>query len=339
MSFNKLGGVNAVTVSAWTIMKVVLVLLGFVLVWILRDILAMIFVALLLASLIDPFATWFDRRHIPRGAAVLIIYLLLALIFGLVFLLLIPPVVEQSTQLIQSFGYEGEFRSFLQSLKTLGAGASLPETGNILGIIQQFTSTIGNVIGTLAAVVLVLVLTFYVVVEEQAVARVFRSIAPQEYQPYLAQLFSRIQLKIGAWMRGQILLGVMIGVVTFIGLAILDVRYALVFALLAGVFEIIPYVGPILAAVPAVALSFLDSPTKGGLVLLLYFLIQQLENNILVPRVMQKVAGLNPIVSIIALVVGLKLGGVAGAIFAIPVAVMISVVLQDLFYDHPAIEE
>lgn len=322
------------TVSTWTVIKIILVLLGVALVWFLKDVVAMLFVALLLAALIDPFADWFDRRHIPRGAAVLIIYLCLLLIVGLVFFLLIPPLVEQATQLIQRFGYSGELNEFLKDARALTAGSSLPEAGSIIEALQSFSSTITSFIGSVGAAAIVLVLTFYMVVEEEAVARVFRSLAPQEYQPYLSALFERMRGKIGAWLRGQIILGVVVGILTFTGLAILDIRYALVLALLAGVFEIIPYVGPILAAIPAVILTFIDSPSKGLMVLLLYFIIQQVENNVLVPRVMQRVSGMNPIVSIVALVVGLKLGGIVGAIFAIPVAMMISVIIQDLFYDQ-----
>src|SRR3989338_11194297 len=108
MILNKDGGNHAVTVSTWTIIKIVLVLLGVALVWFLKDVVAMLFVALLLAALLDPFADWFARRHIPRGAAVLIIYLCLILVLGLVFVVLIPPLVEQATQLIQTFGYGGQ---------------------------------------------------------------------------------------------------------------------------------------------------------------------------------------------------------------------------------------
>jgi len=339
MTLNKNGGGNAVTVSTWAIVKIVLVLLGLALAWVLKDVLAMLFVALLLAALIDPFADWFDRRHIPRGAAVLIIYLCLILVLGLVFVVLIPPLVEQATQLIQTFGYGGQLSEFLKDARELSSGVGLPQAGSIVEALQGFSSTITSFIGGVGTIAVVLVLTFYMVVEEEAVSRAFRSVAPQEYQPYLSQLFGRMRAKIGSWLRGQIILGVVVGTLTFVGLAIFDVRYALVLALIAGVFEIIPYVGPILAAIPAVIFTFIDSPTKGLAVIILYFVIQQVENNILVPRVMQKIAGLNPIVSIVALIIGLKLGGVVGAIFAIPVAMMISVVLQDLFYDQPVFEE
>lgn len=321
-----------VGVGTWTIVKVILVLLGFALVWFLRDIVAMLFVALLLAALIDPFADWLAEHHIPRGLSVIVIYLCLVVVIGLAFLLFIPPLIEQATQLVQSFGYTQELSKVLDEFRrfTIGTGNT---PSQIFATLQSFSQTVSGFVGGVAAAIIVLVLTFYMVVEEQALARVFRTVAPHEYQPYLTQLIERMREKIGQWLRGQIILGLIIGVLTYIGLSIIDVRYALVLALLAGVLEIIPYLGPILSSIPAIVLAFTESPTKGGLVLLLYVLIQQAENNILVPRVMQKVTGLNPVVSIVALLIGLKLGGLVGAIFAIPVATMVSVVMEDLFYD------
>lgn len=336
MALNKQGGSDTLNVSVWTILKVVLVLIGVGLVWFLRDIVVILILSLLLAALIEPFADWFDRKHIPRGVAVIMIYLCLLLVVGLVFVLLIPPLTEQATQLIQTLGYGNEWLGFLREAKGLSIDAQLAKAGSLFEALQQFSSTVTSFVGSVGAGAIVLVLTFYMVVEEESVSRAFRSIAPQEYQPYFSQLFARMRGKIGAWMRGQILLGLIVGVLTFVGLLILDVRYALVLALIAGILEIIPYLGPILSAIPAVLLTVIDSPSKGLFVLLLYVIVQQIENNILVPRVMQRVAGLNPIVSIVALMIGLKLGGVVGSIFAIPVAMMISVVLEDLFYDAPS---
>lgn len=322
-------------VSTWSILKVFLILIGIGLLWFLRDVVAMLFVALLLAALIDPFADFLAERNIPRGLAVLVIYACLLLIVTLVFFLIIPPLTIQITQLVQSFGFQGQLSDLVETLRriTVGLGDTL-DTSRIFSVVQGFSQTLTGFVGTVSATVIVLVLTFYMVVEEEAAMRLFRSLAPQEYQPYLSQLFNRMREKIGAWLRGQIILGVIIGVLTFIGLSIIDMRYALVLALIAGMLEIIPYIGPIFAGVPAVVLAFLESPTKGIAVLVLYIIIQQVENHVLVPRVMQKVAGLNPVVSIAALLVGFKLGGIVGAIFAIPVATMATVILEDLFYGY-----
>jgi predicted PurR-regulated permease PerM len=173
------------------------------------------------------------------------------------------------------------------------------------------------------------VITFYFTVEEEGMKRFIRSVSPSHYHPYLMQLINRIQRRLGYWLRGQLILSVVIFVLTFIGLTILGVDYALLLALIAGIFEIIPYLGPFLGAVPAVFLAFVQSPVKALLVVILYIIIQQLENNIIVPKVMSKSVGINPLLVIIILLVGGKIGGAVGMILAIPVATALSVFFED----------
>ena len=140
-----------------------------------------------------------------------------------------------------------------------------------------------------------------------------------------------MQTKIGLWLRGQVILSFIIFCLTFLCLYILGVRYALVLALLAGLTEYIPYFGPFLGAIPAVFLAFTQSPVLALFVALIYYLIQLVENNIIVPKLMQKVVGLNPIVSIIVILTGYKIAGVLGAILAVPVSTAVGVFLRDLF--------
>ena len=137
----------------------------------------------------------------------------------------------------------------------------------------------------------------------------------------------------GEWLRGQLILGLIVGVAVYLGLLFLGVNYALLLALMAGVLEVVPYVGPIISLVPALIIGFAQSPVIGFAVIILYLIVQQLENHLLVPKVMQKVTGLNPIISILALLVGIKAGGIIGTIFSIPLAMMGVVILEDLFRD------
>lgn len=169
------------------------------------------------------------------------------------------------------------------------------------------------------------------VVEESAIKKLVWSIAPEKHQPYIMQLINRMQKKIGLWLRGQLILSLVIFILTYTGLSILGVEYALVLALIAGLTEFVPYIGPMLGAIPAVFLAFTQSPTLALFVAGLYYIIQLVENNILVPKIMQKAVGLNPIVSISVLLIGFKVAGVVGAILSIPVATAISVFVQDLF--------
>lgn len=133
-------------------------------------------------------------------------------------------------------------------------------------------------------------------------------------------------------MRGQLILSAIIGVVVFIGLSILNVRHAAILGILAALMEFIPYIGPSLAAAPAILIAF----TQGGVlkmvfVLVMYLILQQLENHLLVPKVMQRAVGLNPIVSIIAILIGAKVAGSIGVLLAIPTATVVSIFMQDVF--------
>jgi predicted PurR-regulated permease PerM len=144
-------------------------------------------------------------------------------------------------------------------------------------------------------------------------------------------LIARMQEKIGRWLRGQLLLSLIIFLMTYAGLTILGVRYALVLALFAGVTELIPYIGPFIGLVPALFIALTQSPIVALGVLVLYIIIQQLENYVIVPKVMQRAVGLNPIVIIVAMLVGAKMAGILGIILAVPVATALSVAVGDLF--------
>lgn len=331
---------QGVSVTTGTIMRVVLTLLGLTFLWFIRDILAVFFVALLLAALIDPFAHWFERHRIPRGVGVLIVYVLLAAIVTGVTLLIVPPLVSQVGSLADNFeGTLGSASELLGDVRAFsdqyGFADNLADSFATLqsGVTNVFTnlfSTLAGFIEGIASVSLVLVLAFYMVVEEGSAKKLFRSITPKKYRPYISGLVGRMQEKLGAWLRGQIILMVVIGLLTYIGLLILGVDYALVLAIFAGIAEIVPYAGPIIAAVPAILIAFTISPLKALIVAALYFGIQQLENGVLTPKIMQKSVGLNPVVSLFALLVGFRLGGFVGALLAIPVATMLAVFIRDV---------
>ncbi|MBL7155340.1 MAG: AI-2E family transporter, partial [Candidatus Portnoybacteria bacterium] len=173
-------------------------------------------------------------------------------------------------------------------------------------------------------------ISFYLAVQEKGAKRFLVSLTPNEHQSYLADLIERIESKIGGWLRGQLLLMFIIGCLTYIGLYFLGVKYALTLALVAALLEIIPYIGPILAAIPAVILAFFQSPFLALLVILLYIVIQQLENYIIVPQVMKRAVGLNPVVIIIVMLIGAKLAGLLGIILAVPVTAAAAEFLKDL---------
>ena len=337
-----------INITTATIIKVILVFMLLYFLVLIKDILAALFVALILASAVDPLVDWMQKRKIPRGVGILGIYLVVFSVLSSVIYLIIPPIAQEIGDLASNFpkildkliaGFSA-FKEYtiqhgiLDNVKD-GLGTI---SSNMQSAAAGVFSTVTGIFGGIFSFFLVLVLTFYMVVEENAIKKLIFSIAPSHHQPYIMQLINRMQKKIGMWLRGQLILSLIIFVLTYVGLSILGVKYALVLALIAGLTEFIPYLGPILAAIPAVFLAFTQAPMLALFTAVLYYVVQLVENNILVPKVMQKAVGLNPIVSIAVLLIGFKVAGVVGAILSIPVATAVSVFLKDVF-DRKETEE
>lgn len=330
-----------INITALAVVKIVLIFILFYFLYLVREVLAILFISLILASAVDPWVDCMEKRKIPRGVGILIIYVVLFSIVSSVIYLIIPPIIEQTNQLLNNFPKIVEkvislfsvFRQYaveydiLENIKdsVKSLSSSLPSAG------RGIFSTVSGIIRGIISFFLVLVITFYMVVEENAIRKIIWSIVPAKHQVYTMHLINRMQKKVGLWLRGQIILSVIIFTLTYIGLSILHVQYALVLALIAGLTEFVPYLGPTLAAIPAVFLALTQSFMLGVFVAVLYYIIQLTENHIIVPKLMQKMVGLNPIVSIAVLLIGFRVGGVAGAILAIPVATAIGVFIKDLF--------
>lgn len=330
---------TTVEISMATFFKVIAIVAVGAFLFIIKDIVAIVFFSILLVLLLQPPVSWLSAKRIPKSLSVIIIYVLLISLFALSFILIIPPIQQQSGQMLMVLEqYTNNISAYLGVRESHFSGFNFEFTdlnNYFTKITASVFSQLGNVIGAFITLGIVLVISFYGLVEESAFKRIIRSIVPSVYQPYLYQIATRIQRKLGMWLRGQLLLAFVIFLFTYIGLLLLGVEYALVLALLAGVLEFIPYVGPLLSGVVAAFLNFFVSPLKALMVIILFLFIQQIENHVLVPKIMQKATGLNPVVSIVALLVGAKLGGIVGILLAIPVTLALSVFVQD-FVDKQA---
>lgn len=286
--------------------------------------------AVVIASGIEPGVRWFARWRVPRIVAVLLIYVIaIAVIVGALYLV-VPPLVDEANSFLQSVPrYQRILLQELRSFQGLPFFSFFSENAESIilnppvdiqsvgsGAIDLFFSVFG---GIFSGVVLVVV-SFYLASQERGIEHFLRLVTPLRDENYVIDLWMRTHAKLGRWLRGQLLLGFAIGVVVYLVLSILGIKYALSLALIAAIFELIPIIGPILAAVPAVFLGFLKGPELGLIVAVAYFLIQQLESHLLVPVVMRQAIGLNPLLVIIALLAGGKLGGVMGMLLAVPIA-------------------
>jgi len=338
---------RVINISTATFIKLLIIAFVVIFLYLIKEVVAMIFISLILASAFDPWVDWFQKRKIPRGVGIIIIYILLLAVVSTVVVLIVPPITKEVSLIAKSFPYyydriiEGVnyFRGIAPGRveNELQQGLNV-FSKNLPGTISDIFSSIFGFFGGIISFFMVLVITFYFVVEEEGIKSFVKAVSPTKVQPYLNQLIFRIQRKMGLWLRGQLILSIIIFVLVFIGLSILGVPYALLLALIAGVLEIIPFFGPTLSAIPAVFFAFLHSPLTGLMVIALYVVIQQLENNIILPKVMGKSVGLNPLVVIVVILVGFKLAGIIGTLLSVPVATAISVFIGD-FLDKRVSQE
>jgi predicted PurR-regulated permease PerM len=321
------------TISTGTIIKVVVVVLGLAFLYAIKEVLALVFVAWVLASAMFPAVDWFHRRlRIPRPLGLATLYLIIGGLLALVVVLVTPVVADQVKQLAARFPvYVHQLGDLWQRLTNgelpVPTGAT-PVLPNLAGNI--FTAVFG-VFSTVLATFLVIVLTFYFTAEEASMRRWLTTLAPSQYGPYLSQLLSRIQHRLGLWLRGQVILSLIVGCLVYVGLTLLDVRYALLLALVAALLEIIPFVGPNVAGLLGVAITLSYDPVKALLAALVYLIVQQLENHLITPRVLGSAVNINPLVVIIAILIGAKVGGIVGALLAVPVAAALAEIMGDVW--------
>jgi predicted PurR-regulated permease PerM len=205
---------------------------------------------------------------------------------------------------------------------------------SVSSLSNGFFSTASTIFGGVLSFLLVIVLSFYLSVESDGVTSFLRIVTPAKNEQYIISLWKRSQHKIGLWMQGQIVLAVIVAILVFLGLTLLRIDNALLLAVLAGVLEIIPLFGPIIAAIPAVTLALITNGMTSALVVVgLYIIVQQFENQLIYPLVVKKIVGIPPIVSILALIIGGKLAGFVGLIISVPLATMLMEFLNDVEKD------
>lgn len=330
---------QVIELSTNIVFKTILILLSFWFLYLVRDVIALLAISVIFVSAIDPLVDYFQKKKVPRSVSVLAVFLCIILLVSAAFSFIIPPITRQAADLAQNYpAYSEKFIEFFGNVQSFITQSHINiDTTAILGNFGQevsnfskniFSTTLGVFSGLISAIV-VFSLTFYMAVEENGIRKFVSSIVPDRYREYAEQMTGRIKKKIGQWMVGQLALMFLVGLFTFFGLYLIDVPYALILAIFAGVMEIVPYIGPIVSAVPGVVLGFLVSPATGFLALGVYLIVQQLENHIIAPQVMKKAVGLSPITVILVLLIGAKIGGAMGAILAIPVGTALSLFVKD----------
>jgi predicted PurR-regulated permease PerM len=345
----------SINISSGTVIKTLVIMVVAFLLYQLLDLVLVVLTAVVIASAVEPLIVWFGKYKINRLFGVIITYICVILVFSGLLYFFIPPVLDEASNLLSNApkyldsvtlwnplndakleetsklasGLSAGLNDGKQIIGDLSSG-SLKESalGNLITKFQSLTSNASdgviniasNIFGGAFSFILIIVLSFYLTVQEGGVEKFLKIITPLKNETYVVDLWKRSQRKIGAWMQGQLLLGVVVGVLVYLGLMILGVQNALILAVLAGVLEIIPYFGPILSSIPAILFGFSTGGlTMGLLVLGLFIIIQQFENHLIYPLVVRKVVGVSPIIVILALIIGGKFAGFLGILLSVPI--------------------
>lgn len=314
-----------------------------------------ILTSIVIASAIEPGTRWFIKHKIPRVPAVVLIYVITICILIGIFYVFLPPLVDDVQNLTQTLPEYVESINATERLNDFPALQSVVDnakngifSNELLSKIGQTVSgatfgvinTASAVFGGLMSFLLIIVISFYLAVQDDGVANFLKIVVPRNHEKYVMDLWRRSQKKIGLWMQGQLLLALLIGVMTYLGLSVLGVSNPMFLAIIAAVFELIPVFGPILAAIPAVAFALIDGGTSLGLFTLgLYVIIQQFESQLIHPLVVKKIVGIPALVAIIALIIGAKIAGFLGILLSVPVAAVVMEIINDIDkHKHPVKE-
>lgn len=338
-----------VSISWATMVRAVLVLVLFATIYMLRDIALLILTAVIIASSIEPATRWLMRYKFPRVIAVITLFFVTISLFAGIFYFFLPPLLDDLS------GFVSSVPDYLQSF-SVGDSQQLTNIFGPQGVIDNLSGDslspkefvnelkttffdfsggiyhgVNIIFGGVLSFVLIIVISFYLAVQDKGIENFLKVVSSLKYEKYLIDLWNRTQRKIGLWMQGQLILGLLMGVFVYLGLAIMNVPYALLLGVLAALFELIPLFGPILAAVPAVAIAFTSNgPTIGLIVIGFYIIMQQFENHLIYPLVVRKVIGVPPLIVILALLVFGKLFGFLGLIIAVPAVTMFLEIADDI---------
>ena len=318
-----------VEISHKTIVFAVFFILGFWLVYFIRDILLQLYVALLLMTIFKPLVYSLIRFRIPKILAILVTYVLVIGVLGGVIAMFMPTLVDQTTSFVNSLPAYLVNVGVDTDVSRMIMGQLLSQLGGLPGEVLKFTF---SVFGNLISVVTVLVFTFYMLLSRDRLENQLGFLFGEEKRKEIGRVVDELERKLGGWARGQMTLMFAVGLGTYIGLLIIGIPFALPLAILAGLLEIVPFLGPIVSAIPSVLIGFGISPLTGLAVTAMAFLVHQLENYILVPKIMENTVGLSPLVILVALAVGARLLGITGILISIPFVITLQVLAKEYLF-------
>ena len=341
------GNITSISITTGTMVRAILVLLCVFLLWFLRDLVLVVLTAIVIASFVESSIVHFEKIGISRIFGVVILYAVslsvLVLMFYLFAPLLITEIYNFSTfisayvpgvSFLNYFNNEA-FSGAKDIVNTLSRHFSLD---TLLSVSKAFISNLSGgffqiisvAFGGIFNFILIILISFYLSIQEKGIENLLKIIIPVKYDDYAVDLWSRSSRKIALWVKGQMLVAFVVAVLIYLILSLLGIEYALLLALIAGVMEMVPY-GILVALIPTFAFSYFSNGFGSAfIVTAAYIIVHQFEVFLFAPIIIKKVVGLSPIVIILSVLIGFELGGVWGAIIAIPMAVIVMEFLGDI---------
>ena len=337
-----------IQITTGTIMRFFVVVILILALYFMSDVVLVVLAAVVLASAIEPVVRRLKKFRIHRIIGVILVYLLIAAVLAVLLVFFLPMVAKDAVAFLNNLPTNFSLEDLWSPMSSLGLNVgtvtqtlsdhtiSVSDFINNLQTVLVGTSsgafkTASVLFGGLLSFILIVVLSFYLAVQEEGISDFLRIVAPVKHHDYIINLWRRSQSKIGYWLQGQIILGIVVGVLVYLVLMIVGIPNALVLAVFAGLFEIIPVFGPIISSVPAILIAFAERGVGTGLLLVgLYIIIYQFESQLFYPLVVKKIVGISPIVVILALVIGAKLAGLLGALIAVPLSAVLMEYIHDI---------
>lgn len=329
------------TISWGTLWKVLLMVAFVAIAYVSRSVLLAALLAIIVSAALDPFVTYLERKRIPRIIGTLAIYIIAVFIIALIMYIVVPIFLVQLNSFIvnsqETVGSLVSATGINTSIFDTITGAINQFTANLLGGKTSLVGILSQLLGGVLLTMIVFVISFYLTIARDGVERFFMTVLPLKHQPKVLGIYERVRHKISFWFAGQLFLSLVVGVAVFIGLEILGVKYAFIIAILAGILELVPYVGPIFSGSLATLVALTQSTSLGIYTLILFVVILQTENHALVPLVNRYTTNLNPVVVILALLIGGEAFGIIGAIISVPVAVLFQEILNSRSVSHSSV--
>lgn len=313
-----------IEISYKTIIFIVLVLLGIVALWFVRNILVLFFLCFIFMEAINPTVSKFEKIKIPRPLAIIFIYLMILAVLFFAIAGLVPPLIEQTSALVKALP------EIIQKINFFGLSAN--DITSQLKLTEKLPSRIADTVITvftdIFSIFLVFVITFYLLLERKKMDNDCLKIFGQKICDKFIKIVDNLEKRLGTWVKAELILMTIIGILYYLAFTILGIKYAIPLAILAGLLEIIPSFGPIVTNTFAAIIGFAISPITAVLAVVCGMFIHWLENNLITPKVMKESCGLNPVVTILLLATGAKLAGIAGMILAVPVYMTIETIIK-----------